>query len=266
MRISMPTSRPAVQTRMARLACLTLLAWCAQSAVAQAASACPQPLRAVVLALDSPSTGITKFLMASTDALLAAAEVQRQIVPLPFVRIPLELQAGRADVVTVSYSALEPYRDQVVSVQFLRMPVLLYEFNGPDDAAERPSAIGIVRGAPLPPALAASAGQLQQVNNYEMLFQMLAARRLAAALGARPTADLYLQDNPGVAAMVKQGQQVDERRMAIHFSRRLPKACLDHLVERVESRGAAITQQLFTRQYRALNHADYRVPVQVIKP
>ncbi|TXI21697.1 MAG: hypothetical protein E6Q67_07300 [Roseateles sp.] len=262
----MPIARRALTIRRARLACLALLAWCAQPALAQSASACPQPLRAVVLALDSPSTGITKFLMASTDALLAAAEVRRQVLPIPFVRIPLELQAGRADVVTVSYSALEPYRDLVVSVQFLRMPVLLYEFNGPHDNAEQTDAIGIVRGAPLPPALAASAGQLQQVNNYEAMFQMLAARRLAGAVGARPTADLYLQDNPGVAALVKPGPQVDERRMAIHFSRHLPKACLDHLVERVQSRGLAITQQLFTRQYPALNHADYRVPVQVIKP
>lgn len=233
---------------------------------AAAQAICPRPLRAVVLALDSPSQGITRFLVDSTEALLAAAGVKRQVVPMPFVRIPLELDAGRADVVTVSFTALEAYRQQLVSIQFLRMPVLLYEPLGLDDGSRRTGPIGIVRGAPVPPALAPYVDRLQPVSSYEMLFQMLAARRLAGAIGARPTTDLVLREHPGVAALVKPGPQVDERRMAIHFSRRLPPACLDHLVETVLSRGAGITQQVFVQQYKGLNHEDYRVPVQVLTP
>lgn len=253
-----------------RRAPVLVLAWMLFYGQDQARAApldvCPQPLRVAVLSLDPFGHGFTKLLLDSTDALLAAADVKRQITPMPFVRIALELEAGRADVITVSTAAVEAQRSQLVSIQFLRMPVLLYEYNGPDEAQAGGRPIGIMRGAPIPPALSAQTGDLHPVTSYATLFQMLAAHRLRAVVGARPTADLYLQDHPEVAALVRPGAQVDERRMSIHLSRRLPKPCLAHLVERIQSRGPALTRKLFETQYKSLNYEDYRVPVQVIEP
>jgi hypothetical protein len=248
-----------------RLASRLALATCGLLAGVVHAHVCPQPVRAISIAHgeaepNSPEYGVTQFMTEATAALLERAGVQHTVQVVPYARAAKELEVGGGDVLMISEGSVQSLRAQLVSVPLLRLQVTLYEPKAP---TSEPRKTGVLRGFPPPPSLRLDESRTHTVTSYDSLFQMLGAGRLSAAIAVRPTADLYLAHHPEVAQRIRAGRLIEGRLMAIHFSKRLPAACLRVLVDTVRSDGAGAVRSAFDKWLPGLRFEDFYTAVSV---